>query len=232
MSTFVLVPGGFHGGWCYSRVARLLRAAGHEVYTPTLTGLGDRSHLLSEAVNLETHLQDIVNLILWEDLHDVVLGGHSYAGFVITGVADRLPDRIAALAYIDAVIPSDGEAVMDQTPKPAKDAVLASVVAHGGYVIPPFPSDSWVNAADRGWVDSKCTPHPLACLQQPIRLSGAYRKIGRRVFIYAVGWAEDGHYQKYAREPGCIVRGIEDTRHDIMLDQPQALAKVLVETST
>ena len=113
MSTFVLVHGAWHGGWCYKRVAQILRKAGHEVYTPTLTGLGERSHLMSPTVNLDTHVQDIGNVIRWEELSDLVLCGHSYGGMVITGVADKVPDKIKALVYLDAFVPSNGEAIAD-----------------------------------------------------------------------------------------------------------------------
>ncbi|MEA2679624.1 MAG: hypothetical protein QOK03_1346 [Candidatus Binataceae bacterium] len=95
MSTFVLVHGAWHGGWCYKPVARLLRNAGHEVYTPTLTGLGERSHLMSPTIDLATHVKDIVNVLRWEELSDVVLAGHSYGGMVITGVADLVPTKFA-----------------------------------------------------------------------------------------------------------------------------------------
>src|SRR5580698_6932911 len=100
MSTFVLVHGVWHGGWCYKRVAVLLRKAGHEVYTPTLTGLGERSHLMSPTIDLDTHITDVVNVIKTEDLSDIILVGHSYGGMVVTGVADALPDRIRSLVYL------------------------------------------------------------------------------------------------------------------------------------
>ncbi len=104
MSPYVLVHGAWHGGWCWQRVRGSLQARGQEVFTPTLTGLADRSHLLSPEVNLETHITDVTNLILWEELSDVVLCGHSYGGAVISGVADRIPDRIGALVYLDAFV--------------------------------------------------------------------------------------------------------------------------------
>ncbi len=104
MSTFVLVHGAWHGGWCWKRVRGALQAQGHQVFTPTLTGVADRSHLLSREVNLETHITDVANLMLWEELSEVVLCGHSYGGAVISGVADRIPDRISALVYLDAFV--------------------------------------------------------------------------------------------------------------------------------
>src|SRR5947209_17490274 len=109
MASFVLVHGAWHGSWCWKRVRKALQAAGHEVFTPTLTGLGERSHLLSRDVNLETHIQDVVNLIKWEELTDIVLCGHSYGGCVISGVADRIPARIRALVYVDAFVLENGE---------------------------------------------------------------------------------------------------------------------------
>src|ERR1700675_3292707 len=116
MTSFVLVHGAWHGSWCWKRVRRSLQEKGHEVFTPTLTGVADRSHLLSREVNLETHITDVVNLIQWEELSDVVLCGHSYGGLVISGVADRIPDRIGALVYLDAFVLEDGQSLHDVLP--------------------------------------------------------------------------------------------------------------------
>lgn len=111
--TYVLVHGAWHGSWCWKRVRKNLQNAGHQVFAPTLTGLGERSHLNSAAVNLSTHIADIVNLLRWEDLSNVILCGHSYSGMVISGVADQVPERIDTLVYLDAVVPEDGECVFD-----------------------------------------------------------------------------------------------------------------------
>src|SRR5262245_7237499 len=111
MATYVLVHGGGHGGWCYQPVARLPAAEGHTVYAPTLTGVGERAHLLSAAVDLDMHIGDVVAVLHYEDLRDVVLVGHSYGGMVITGVADRVPDRIGDLVYLDAATPKNGESL-------------------------------------------------------------------------------------------------------------------------
>jgi pimeloyl-ACP methyl ester carboxylesterase len=108
MATFVLVHGAWHGGWCYARVARLLRAAGHDVYTPTLTGVGERAHLAALSMTLTTHVRDIVNVLEYENLSDVILCGHSYGGMVITGVAAAAGERIRTLFYLDAFLPEDG----------------------------------------------------------------------------------------------------------------------------
>src|SRR6185436_14666879 len=113
MATYVLVHGGGHGGWCYQKVARLLQAEGHEVYAPTMTGVGDRSHLLAPGIDLDLHIRDIVALLHYEDLHDVILVGHSYGGMVITGVADRAADRIGKVVYLDAANPENGQSLVD-----------------------------------------------------------------------------------------------------------------------
>src|SRR5437867_3282753 len=113
MATFVLVHGASTGGWYWAPVRSLLRDAGHEVHTPTLTGLGERCHLLSRGIGLDTHIQDVVNALVYEDLRDVVLAGHSYSGMVVTGVADRVPERIAHLVYVDAFVPHHGESLLD-----------------------------------------------------------------------------------------------------------------------
>jgi pimeloyl-ACP methyl ester carboxylesterase len=113
VETFVLVHGALAGGYSFKKLEGLLRAEGHQVWRPTLTGLGERVHLASRDIDLETHIQDIVNVLLWEDLHDVVLVGRSYGGMVITGVTDRIPDRIKRVVYLDAFLPQDGESLLD-----------------------------------------------------------------------------------------------------------------------
>src|SRR6202040_1266512 len=139
-ATFVLVHGAWHGSWCWKRVRKALQARGHDVFTPTLTGVGERSHLLSPDVNLDTHITDVVNLIRWEELSDVVLCGHSYGGCVVTGVADRLPDRIGAMVYLDAFTPEDGESLLDILPGPKRIQLLEATAREGeGWMMPPIP---------------------------------------------------------------------------------------------
>src|SRR5262249_14497470 len=113
MITYVLVHGAWHGGWCWKKVTPLLRASGYAVFTPTLTGLGERSHLLSPEVSLHTHIQDVVAVVEYEDLREVMLVGHSYGGMVITGVAERVPARLSQLVYLDAFVPEHGQALLD-----------------------------------------------------------------------------------------------------------------------
>ena len=166
MATFVLVHGGGHGGWCYQPVARLLRAKGHDVYTPTLTGLGEREHLLSAAVDLDMHITDVVNVIRFEDLRDVILVGHSYGGMVVTGVADRVADRIANLVYLDAAYPMNGQSLVDV----AGDFILAAREGGqivGGMELVLFPGNDpmgFYGVTDPeqiAWMKPKLTPHPF-----------------------------------------------------------------------
>lgn len=182
MATFVLVHGAWHGGWCWRRVTPLLGAAGHAVFTPTLTGLGERSHLGGPGVNLSTHIQDVVNLLFYEGLERVTLVGHSYAGMVITGVAERVPERLVQLVYLDAFVPADGQAMVDiSAPEPEQRAALAARVRTegDGWSLPtrvpgpwePFVREHWciTDAADLRWVLPRLTPHPCATLTEPVR---------------------------------------------------------------
>src|SRR5713226_1766035 len=145
-----------------SASARLYRQ-GHDVFTPTLTGVADRSHLLTRAVNLDTHIEDVVNLIRWEELSDVTLCGHSYGGCVISGVADRIPDRIGALVYLDAFVLENGQSLHDTLPPPMRDAQLEQAQhSGGGWKVPPIPAETFhVNAQDLDWVNRQCTMQPL-----------------------------------------------------------------------
>jgi pimeloyl-ACP methyl ester carboxylesterase len=135
MTSFVLVHGAWHGGWCYARVAKILRAAGHDVFTPTLTGLGERSHLMRPEINLDTHIADVLNVVKWEDLSNVVLSGHSYGGIVVTGVADAIPDKIAAIVYLDAHVPWDGDSTMSFLPKERQATILRDVEQYDGIAV-------------------------------------------------------------------------------------------------
>jgi len=230
MATFVLVHGAWHGAWCWTRVRRALRAEGHEVFAPTLTGLADRSHLLSRDVDLNTHIADVANLLQWEDLSDVVLCGHSYGGCVIGGAADRAPQRIASLVYLDAFVLKDGESVHDALPPEARAAQLEGARAAGdGWKVPPIGAEFFnVNAADRAWVDAQCTPQPLATFQQPLRLTGALDAIANRSFILASGWGPSPfRYYDDAKAAGWRTCDIP-CGHDVMLDDPAALTRELL----
>ena len=193
MATFVLVHGAWHGSWCWARVRRALLAQGHRVFTPTLTGVGERSHLLSRDIDLQVHVDDVANLIRWEELDDVILCGHSYGGCVISGVADAVPDRIAALVYLDAFLLEEGEGLHDLLPDEHREMQLSLADEHGdGWRVPPIPAEIFnVNARDREWVDRQCTPQPLATFQQKLRLSGGPRRDRAQPFHLCVGLGGD-----------------------------------------
>ena len=152
MSTFVLVHPAWFGGWCWARLAPLLVANGHDVRTPTLTGLGERAHLARPEIGLETHVQDVVNVFEYEDLRDVILVGNSSAGVVITGVADRVPERIANVVYLDAFIPEDGQSMLDMIPPDRRTPMLALVESEGeGWLVPRFAPTPWDKFVPEAW---------------------------------------------------------------------------------
>ncbi|APR83162.1 salicylate esterase [Minicystis rosea] len=188
MSIFVLIHGAFNGGWCWKHVARRLRSAGHDVFTPSLTGCAERSHLLAPNIGLSTHVQDIVNVLEFEDLEGVILAGHSSAGVAVTAAADRVPKRVSKLVYVDAAAPENGQnatgAFADGTA-----SVLASMVEgqKDSWLLPPLPlaAESIVEPDHVAWVASKRIPFPLLVLQEPLRLtSDAVHRIPK-AYIYA-----------------------------------------------
>ena len=235
MATFVLVHGGGHGGWCYQRVARLLRADGHDVYTPTLTGLGERSHLLRPGIDLDTHITDVVNVLRFEGLHDVLLVGHSYGGMVITGVGDRAAERIAGLVYLDAANPVNGQSLVDVA-GPMMNAArqLGEVVDGIELVLLPTPElGRFYGVTDDGdvaWMDDKLTGHPWACFEQPLRLEheDALSAIPQFHIVCTEHVAtRDQELMAKARAEN---RYWEiDTGHDLMITEPSLVAAALGE---
>jgi pimeloyl-ACP methyl ester carboxylesterase len=196
MTDYVLIHGAWHGSWCWARVRRLLAAGAHRVFTPTLTGVGERSHLLSRDVGLDTHIEDVANLMIWENLRDIVLVRHSYGGVVARHVADRMRDRISSLIYLDAFVPENGKALFDYLPDNGEgDRKLA--VAHGdGWKVPPRPASFFaVNAADADWVDRQCTMHPLSSFEAPAQISGACDGIANIGYILASRF--DGPFRQF-----------------------------------
>ena len=231
MATFVLVHGAWHGSWCWARARRALLDRGHDVFTPTLTGIGERSHLLSRDIDLQVHVDDIANLVRWEELDQVILCGHSYGGAVISGVADLLPDRIAALVYLDAFLLEEGESLHDLLPDEHRELQLSLADQYGdGWRVPPIPAEVFnVNARDRDWVDRQCTPQPLATFQQKLRLSRGPSAIARNHYIFASGWEGTPFAASYGRAKA---RGWTTAEiscgHDVMLDEPEALVSELL----
>ncbi|BBZ41077.1 alpha/beta fold hydrolase [Mycobacterium conspicuum] len=236
-ATYVLVHGGGHGGWCYQPVARLLRSAGHEVYAPSLTGLGERAHLFAAGVDLDCHITDIVNLLHFEDLRDVILVGHSYGGMVITGAADRAPDRVGHLVYLDAATPADGETLVDQAPEMMAAARAQSRIVDGVEMC-LYPTDNAVrhygvrDPVQFEWMKARLTPHPWKCFEQPLRLTNqaALARIPQShlcttKYMY---WRD---VEGLRRKADGRVWDL-DTGHDMMITAPDWVAEKLMQVAS
>ncbi|HMK22078.1 MAG TPA: alpha/beta hydrolase [Terriglobales bacterium] len=231
MAVYVLVHGAWGGSWCWKGIRRALQARGHEAFTPTLSGVGERSHLLSKQVNLSTHIADVVNLFRWEDLSDVVLCGHSYGGCVVTGAADQIADRIRALVYVDAFVPDNGQSLHDTLPADQRDAQVQGAIATGdGWRVSPIPAEIFnVNARDRAWVNEQRTPQSLATFQQPLRLTGAIDRIKNVTYVLATGWEHSPFPQFYEKAKAKGWKTLTMAcGHDVMLDKRDELLDVLL----
>jgi pimeloyl-ACP methyl ester carboxylesterase len=238
MGNFVLVHGAWHGGWCYRDTAAALRKAGHRVFTPTHTGLGQRAHLSAQNITLETHIRDIAGCIEAEELDDVILCGHSYGGMVITGVADRLASRIKALVYLDAFVPNHEDSLMSLLPKALPAEVAAQFVngfrgaalENNSGLMQPIPAEVFNVVADkRDWVNRRCVPQALATFEVPLLLTGAGAAVKKRIFILADGW--DPSPFRYFAKLYDGKAGWEVVKfacgHDVMVDMPLQLAETL-----
>lgn len=226
MATFVLVHGAWGGSWGYTGIARALRAAGHEAFTPSLTGLGERSHLAHNRIDLSTHIQDVVNVLEYEDLQDVILCGHSYGGMVVTGVAARAGARIRTLFYLDAFLPGDGQALWDLADAPSRTFYIEGQRATPG-LIQPMALPAAENAPPLRRLD----PHPLLTLLEPVRLTGAESHVRNRTYVYATKGAPTiftQFYQRLKEDPAWKVATVA-TGHVVMLEDPGALVRLLLE---
>lgn len=237
-TAFVLVHGSWSGGWCWRRVLPHLRAAGFEAYAPTLTGVGERAHLLSRSIRLSTHIHDVLGLIRGEELSDVVLVGHSYAGMVITGVADQLqqtqPGLLRALVYLDAVTPHPGESWSSQQNPETVAQRLASGAHSGGISFdPPDAAVFGLQGADRDWVNRRQTPQPLGLYQDRLHFDHERVASVPRTFIDchqpALATIEVMR-QRVRSEPGWQVLEMA-TGHYPMLSEPEALSAWLVHSA-
>jgi len=230
MSTYVLLHGAWHGGWAWRRVAPLLRAAGHEVHAPTLTGVSDRAHLIGPAVGLGTHIQDVTALLEAHDAQDVVLVGHSYAGQVVTGVADRVPERIARRVYLDAFVGDDGDAAIDLLPESVAHHYHESVAGPGfGWLIPVRSLQvlGVTEQADLDWLTPRLTPHPWLSYTEPLRLTGAAERVPA-AFVECTDWMRVFRQQgERAAARGWPVHGLA-TGHEAMVTAPKELAELLL----
>jgi len=226
MANFVLVHGAWHGGWCYRDTAAALRDAGHQVFTPTHTGVGERAHLASESITLETHVRDVAGCIEAEELNDVILCGHSYGGMVITQLADRIPDKLRALVYLDAFVPDHGDSLISLL-----NTALAPDVAEqfiGGFrgaaqeggsgMMQPIPAEMFGIQA-------------LATFEMPVLLSDNAPSVDTKVYILADNWDPSPFRyfaDKYSSDASWQVVKMPSS-HDVMVDMPEQLAAELLK---
>jgi pimeloyl-ACP methyl ester carboxylesterase len=233
MATYVLVHGAWGGGWYWCRTARLLRAAGHDVLTPTLTGLGERKHLLTPSVGLQTHIQDIFQVLRHERLSQVVLVGHSYGGMVVSGVADAAADRIRSLIYLDAALPESGQTMLDFVLPARRAQFLESARTEGdGWKVPPLRAAQWGidEPADQEWLDSLFGFHPLKAFTDPIQLAGRHLSVEHKVFMLAARY-NPSPFQQFAErtrpDPAWTTYELP-TFHFTMVQLPNETAEVLL----
>lgn len=236
MACIVLVHGAFHGGWVWSRVAPRLRAAGHDVLAPTLTGCGDRVHLLTRDVGLATHVDDLVATLEHEDVRDAVLVGHSYGGTVATAAAARVPERVARLIYLDAQAPVDGQTATGAM----GDATAAGLatLSDDSWQLPPLPLDvvGVVDPLDVAWVSPRRHPHPMRTLLEPVAIgAGALDRIGRayvactqHAALAALFGADPlAPFVARARREGWPLTEV-DAPHDVMVTDPAAAVAAIL----
>jgi pimeloyl-ACP methyl ester carboxylesterase len=234
--TFVLVHGSWHGGWCWKHVSALLCRQGHRVLSPTLTGLGERRHLLSREVDLTTHILDVANVIETNELDEVILVGHSYGGVVIAGAADRLAGKLSQLIFLDALLIENGQSVFSRffTPE-GKASTLERVRSQGGGLgIPPPPATDFgiTDAGELAWVSRHLAPQPVGTYEEPLRLHAALGNGTRKTYVECsrnrLSLLEPIRQSVHANVREWRVRAI-DTGHDAMVSAPAALTTLLCE---
>ena len=242
MAMFVIVHGGWGGGWEWTAVARALRDANHEVFTPTLTGMGERAHLARKDVGVTTHVQDILAMLQLEDLHNVVLCGHSYGGMPVTGAADQVPDRIKLVVYIDALIPRHAESALDLLPEPFGDLVRSAAAGRDevGIAIPTelLPPPGLIPEEERARYISRLHKQPITTFSEPIVLTGAVERLPRAFVRCTAGDLAAGlggdpiaRFADRAQAEGWIYRELA-TPHDPQLIDPTGTAAVLHELAS
>ena len=233
MATFVVAHGAWSAGWAWRKMHRPMRAAGHELWTPTMTGIGERVHLAARTVDLETHISDMLAVLEFEDLRDVVLVGHSYGGIVATAVADRARDRVSRLVYLDAFVPEDGQSLLDLVPRETREAMRGAAQDDGdGWLVPPNPIPSDTADADAEWIRHRRMPHPLATFEAPFRtIGGAIDK--PRSYIYCTRVGPGDPFRTFAERarmtPGWTCHRL-DASHSPHVTTPEPLRDLLIRT--
>jgi len=230
MATFVIAHGAWSAGWAWRKMRPRLRALGHEIFTPTYTGIGERVHLASRDVRLDTHIEDVIRVLEFEDLSDIVLLGHSYGGMVATGVADRASGRIAKLVYLDAFVPRDGQSLFDLQVPDGRERMVAAVRTDGeGWRVPPNPLPPDTPPEDMAWANPRRVPQPIGTFEQPIHLTGAVDALPR-TYIYCTKAGPGDVFGQFARrareEPGWRYLELAAS-HNPHITMPDDFAQVL-----
>jgi len=231
--TFVLVHGAYEGGWIWRYVADRLRAKGQKVFTPTLTGLGERSHLMSGLITLDTHITDVANVFKWEQLDNVILAGHSYAGWVISGVAERALAKIASIVYIDAFFPENGQRGLDLNSAGSRTSVLNAVAKGEVSRAPDYSRENspMMSPQDREWLVANATPQPIGVSLHPLTLTGAREKVGKKAYVRARGNPNpmfEAAYTKLQADKSWRLYEVP-CGHSVMIDMPDRLTEILLE---
>ncbi len=230
--TFLVAHGAWSAGWSWKKMHPLMAAAGHRLIVPTYTGLGEREHLASAENNLETHIQDLLGVIKFEELNDFVLVAHSYGGLVATGVADRVPERIRQIIYVDAFVPQHGQSLFDIMPAATGDRFRSGLAAGDGWRVPPMPVPDDTAPADVQWIEKYRIPQSVRCFDTPLLLQKGDTKVPR-AYIYAMRRPPVdtfGPFAERARKEGWVYREI-DASHSSQITAPEALTKLLGELS-
>ena len=229
-ATFLVCHGAWSAGWAWKKMHPLMAARGHRLVTLSYTGLGERAHLAGPSIDLETHIQDILNVIKYEDLRDIVLIGHSYGGMVATGVADRARDVVSQLIYIDAFVPDDGQSLLDLN-EPARVRMHVLARAGDGYRVPPNPTSPDTPPADLEWLSERRVDMPIKYFETKLRLQGGRLSLPRS-YIYATRITPADTFGPFAKraksEPGWRYFEI-DASHSPNVTAPETLMALLEE---
>jgi len=233
---FVLVHGAWVGGWNWRTVVQRLRTQNHEVFAPSLTGLGDRAHLMARSVDLSTHIADILGVIRSHELENVVLAGHSYGGMVISGVAAQVAEKIKALVYLDAFLPEDGQSALDLVSPERRAQVETAAAEHGdGWRIPPIPASVWgiEDPGQAAWLDRHSVDQPLAAMAEPVALTGDETRVGKRIYVRASGY-DPSPFKQFADrvedDDAWTLRSV-DSHHFLNVARPDEVVAILTVTA-
>jgi pimeloyl-ACP methyl ester carboxylesterase len=242
LAVFVLVHPAWFGGWCWKKLVPLLEEYGHSVHTPTLTGLGERSHLAHPGIVMQTHIDDVTSVLIYDDLRGVILAGTSSSGAVISGVADRVPERISQLVYVDGFVPQDGQAVFDLIPSQRQPAMETLVETEGfGWLLPRFAAQPWeqfvrqawqvTDEADLKWMLARLRPTPFGHFTSPVRLVNPGAEQLPRTYIRCRGWMHPGFdrcAQAARKDPRWRLLQL-GSNHLPYITSPRELAAVLLK---